>query len=853
LTERSVRSSDILSAARAFPIALVAFLLSSGSLIAQPVPIREDSPSSVHARQAVTEWPAPLNRIVSLDLNDRTRGELLDELTRDTGIRFSYSPRLIGADRKVHGVIRSLPLGDALCELLRPDVSDSEPLPEVLPAVAASDHVVLAPVSSVSIPASVLADWTVPLAPLVVTGDPALFAEHFMDGSIQRIDSDRIESLGGRDLAAILRAVVPGFGGWSSFPAGTNSSTGLRGASSFSTSGPVVYLDGIQVADPLILSRIAPEVVENIEIVRGPAGAVLYGANAMDGVIRIRTRRAADRFSQANLQMRSTAGITTGSLTASRSLSQDHALTGWLGSSARSVAFALSGGTGRGADPQTATHHFSFTGNGQTVRGPRSLAATARLGYEGTTRYVSTQGVSAAESPWPEKIAISASDFALSQEKGRWSWKADNHAVVNYTVGTTATFATSSRWLHSIVAGLDGYRRTGADGSPDSSGSMGYEAAGGTGDLLSIRSTSDFRMVSDGGVAADLTFIGDYSLLRETETVRATRGWSADSGGPPTFELAREYGSLGSALYATGSYHDRLRVDAGVRLQTSPDTGAGTEVRALPVLNSSFKMGWEGIAATLHAGYGSGIRAPNLSLNDALIVGVSTVSLLTETQTGTEVGVDLRLGNRLLFGITRFDQRASSPISIPSSRWQILPVASELVSSGEMLGEISNRGWEFTSSATAGPFALDASLSTVQSLITRLPDSYRGNLQEGDRMYSAPAVTAGVGGSWMASRGSLSLTASRAWNWVGVNSAQYASGAQMSGESMGPVSSDGLREGWSIYDGAPRISASGSFLIHPDLSLLLGVDNLWGDQRGEPDPLVTVPGRSFSVGLRASF
>ena len=39
----------------------------------------------------------------------------------------------------------------------------------------------------------------------------------------------------------------------------------------------------------------------------------------------------------------------------------------------------------------------------------------------------------------------------------------------------------------------------------------------------------------------------------------------------------------------------------------------------------------------------------------------------------------------------------------------------------------------------------------------------------------------------------------------------------------------------------------------PGFSILLGVDNLLGDQRGEPDPLIVVPGRAFSVGLRANF
>ena len=83
----------------------------------------------------------------------------------------------------------------------------------------------------------------------------------------------------------------------------------VRGISSVSLSNdPVVYIDGIRVASESPtqtgtnsafigggtvshLNDLNPEEIENIEIVKGPSAATLYGTQAANGVIRITTKR----------------------------------------------------------------------------------------------------------------------------------------------------------------------------------------------------------------------------------------------------------------------------------------------------------------------------------------------------------------------------------------------------------------------------------------------------------------------------------------------------------------------------------------------------------------------------------
>ena len=90
----------------------------------------------------------------------------------------------------------------------------------------------------------------------------------------------------------------------SSGTSGTSTQIRIRGLSSISLSNdPLVYVDGVritsaagfafftggQAADPL--SDIPPGDIQDIQVVKGPAAATLYGADATAGVIAITTRR----------------------------------------------------------------------------------------------------------------------------------------------------------------------------------------------------------------------------------------------------------------------------------------------------------------------------------------------------------------------------------------------------------------------------------------------------------------------------------------------------------------------------------------------------------------------------------
>jgi len=146
------------------------------------------------------------------------------------------------------------------------------------------------------------------LSDVVVTGTGAPTERRKVGTSIAAVDSSAISRSQAATLDQALQGKVSGAqitqnsGG----PGGGGISVRLRGVNSFiSGSDPLYIIDGVivdnssvQLADLGIrsnpqnrLADINPADIERVEIIRGAAGAALYGSRANNGVVQIFTRR----------------------------------------------------------------------------------------------------------------------------------------------------------------------------------------------------------------------------------------------------------------------------------------------------------------------------------------------------------------------------------------------------------------------------------------------------------------------------------------------------------------------------------------------------------------------------------
>ena len=127
------------------------------------------------------------------------------------------------------------------------------------------------------------------LPPVVITATRVDVAAGANVSATTVIDRARIERTGMRDVAELLR-LVPGVSVARSGGPGAQSSIFLRGGENDYVR---VLVDGAPVNDPggaIDLSWLSVDDVDRIEVVRGPT-SVLYGTDAVTGVVQIFTRR----------------------------------------------------------------------------------------------------------------------------------------------------------------------------------------------------------------------------------------------------------------------------------------------------------------------------------------------------------------------------------------------------------------------------------------------------------------------------------------------------------------------------------------------------------------------------------
>ncbi len=844
-------------------------------------------------------WAAPLDRIVSIRQSDAAMREILDQSAALAQIELSYSAEMLPKDRRLCVAFERVAIGAVLETLLAGT--------GIRPVVVGPTQVVLAPPRADGEAVLVAgARRASVLDRVVVTGTPDGASQRGSPFALDVIEGATLTKHRTASLADALDMAVPGLWSWATAAGSVTARYGsIRGASSFGVSAPKIYLDGIEVANPLLVTQLDPSRVERVEVIRGPQGAALYGADAISGVVNILTRHDGTPTGATQVQFATSAGVSATSYAPRDAFVQDHTVSLRSGTSKRSAGFGLSVGTLGAYVPGASERRVLADADLRVVRSRTVLTGTARFSLQranassdlllggfasalnaarAPANGVSTSGFFARLEGAPfNRIGggFAAADTGrppVPRDTLRFAGdSAGGQNVSQYTIGGTATMMPSLRWTNTVIAGVDGYRMRGLTnaGLPTPNISAAdLTSAFGAADRTSLRLRSVGRFELGERTSLSMTFAAEQAILRMVED-QSGQPMVVRSGTPPSSlspagtsasrVLQTSWAQNGGVLaQANLAYRDAWFLVAGGRIERSTGVAPEAQVELLPMLGASYVRDLGSVVLKGRVAYGTGIRPVQSLTRGTSWMGRGALraasALEPESQSGVESGVDLLVGRALQLRVTRFDQRASGliqPVAVttstqlPGGRW--LRTMSYVL---ENVGAITNRGWELQASTQGDHLALAGTWSTVDSRVDRVAMGYRGDLRAGDRMLDVPARTASVSASWSASRWAAGATLARAADWIGYD--RLAIG-QALGNALGDpererqLSGALLRNFWVRYEGVTRARANLTYRVAGDVTLQLTGDNLLNVQRGAPDNATVTAGRTLSLGLRTSF
>ena len=786
---------------------------------------------------------APLDRRISVHVRDVALRDALDRIAAAANFRLSYSGDYLPLDRRVTVSRDTSQVRDILAELLRPF--------PVTAVATLDDQVVLTPRPPE--PRDSAAHLVTVLERVVVTGSVIGASGRSLPVALDVVAGRDMERRGHSNLSSVFDGSVPGIWMWEQAPTTMLARYGsIRGASSFGVSFPKVYVDGIEVANPLLLTELTPERVERVEVIRGPQGAALYGSDAISGVINVVSRQNGSAGDGSRVSLRSQGGYSAG-YGVNASAVQRHNLSARVGSNLRSAGGSIGFASSGAYIPEAYSRELRASGNARVVGTMSTLTASAH--YVGKNAGV----------PVSPLLGVLNRFHSDSQAQ----------KLRMYTVGSTMTVSPSERWTYAITGGVDGYALANVSselGPITFFVDSALRAARGSAMRATMRASTVARAGSSDRLGATFTFAGEHSTLRDRSPQEITSSGPGSAPGAAagsaadTLQYVVDWSSnMGFTTQVDLAFRNTAYLTAGVRQERVGRQLGVSQFRALPMLGGALVRDFAGMTTKARVAYGKGIRALNSS--QRVRTGepkrrLHNPMLEPEEQSGIEAGFDLFFGSRVGVHVTRFDQLAFGLI-------QDVTIADSSGKPGmaprywyqlQNVGQISNAGWETQGSATFGALSIAGALTTVDSRVQKLANGYSGDLRAGDRMLGVPGRTLTGTVAWVRRTFAVSSTLARASDWVNYDRLAIAQcyiaflkNPVTCTDAKKDLSGAVLRKYWTRYDGNTRMSATTSFNLRSGVMLTLTGENLLNYQRGEPDSITIVPGRTLTAGIRARF
>ena len=550
---------------------------------------------------------------------------------------------------------------------------------------------------------------TTTLGLVIISASKAPASRVSVTQSVTVITGEELRARGITRVSDALRG-VPGATLVQNGSVGSVNSLFLRGGESRYTK---VLIDGVAVNAPggfFDFSHLTTDNIERIEVVRGP-GSVVYGADAVPGVIQIFTRQG-----RGTLNM--SADARAGNY-GSREMSIDANGTGGP------LRYSVGAGTRR-TDGMLSFNNNYYNG---------TLSASAGLTPRGGSDILASARYTNAEFHYPTDFTGEPVDSNAYRVQHR------------LTVGVNAKSQLSEKTAGRLQIGTnevsDLTEDIAREFAPGGNGPLAHSADFSRNKRRSAEASLAFTLPE----SSTLTFGAEY--MNESEKSESGKG---PVGGPTTpvstFDASRNNTALYSELTATSKTGSSIAVSA--RRDDNSDFDAFNTYRA----GASVPLGE---VSRLRASIATSFNAPAFNQLRSTLFTTGNPDLKPERARSWEVGVE----QQLIYGILRisgsyFNQRFRDMIQFVSG------TAPGFVGSYANLAEAESNGYEAELTLTpVGPLSAIASYTFSEPRVTRVSSAYTGDLTPGDPLLRRPKQTGTGSLTWSKPRtGSLSVIGS---------------------------------------------------------------------------------------------
>lgn len=477
---------------------------------------------------------------------------------------------------------------------------------------------------------------------------------------------------------------VPGAAVTGSGAVGAVTALFLRGGESRYTK---VLLDGVAVnavGGYFDFSHLTTDNVDRIEIVRGP-GSVVYGADAMTGIVHIFTRKG-DGPAGVEAEVR---GGSHGTLDASAAV---------LGASDR-LRYSLAGARYSTDGILPFNNEYSN----------RTLSASVRIAPAPATRLDLAGRLGSARYHYPTDFLGFVEDSNSFRDQRR------------LTVGLEASHRLSDRVELRVLAGSNRVADLTDDVEPPSALSSGDEDVHTKYRVRMHRESGELR-ASFGPSRALVTTGMEY--VRETERTVASEG--------PVGEAQRETSAFSGTRHTRVGFAELAGATTRFEYTISGRVDRPSDFGSFRTYRVGLASRWGSVR--LRAAAATAFNAPSFSQLLPTEFTLGSPDLAPERVKALDAGIDWSVaGDRVRVSLTRFDQRFLDLIQFVGGG------PPDFLGSYANLAEARSRGWE--AEVRSAPFSgwlVTASFTRLQAVVSRLDARYDGSLEEGQPLIRRP-------------------------------------------------------------------------------------------------------------------